>query len=95
MGTFRGFFFVKIPVSFGVSVSRTIMAEENDFNWTVELEVSLFHAMRKHKPVGNVLYDSYVTHTLCSIFLTEYRWIFPQSTIVYMSESIRSVEELC
>ena len=28
------------------------MGEDDFRNWNVELEVSLFHAMRRHKPVG-------------------------------------------
>lgn len=34
------------------------MAEESSSLWNVDMEVSLFHAMRRHKPVG--MYLKYV-----------------------------------
>ena len=44
------------------------MAEDDSMSWTVELEVGLFHAMRRHKPVGrynvvNYLLLKYIVST--------------------------------
>ncbi len=30
------------------------MAEVDNANWNVDMEVNLFHAMRRHKPVGTI-----------------------------------------
>ena len=42
----------------------TTMAEEEPLHWTVEMEVSLFYAMRRHKPVGKDLKEYIIFYNL-------------------------------
>ena len=41
------------------------MAEDEEIQWSVDLQVNLFQAMRKHKPVGEFIHiaDSLIMAT--------------------------------
>lgn len=48
------------------------MAEDETLSWNVDLEVSLFHAMRRHKPVGECevyIHVVYVSYRLSNVLI--------------------------
>jgi len=38
------------------------MADEEHINWNVDLEVSLFHAIHAHRPIGNLQFYIELIH---------------------------------